>query len=136
MRAAGGWVVIDDAYNSSPSALAKALQTLATMPGRHVAVLGEMLELGDAAVSSHERCGRAAAGVVDLLIAIGGPAADSLVSGARAEGLPADRIHRFADSTAAADIVPSLVQPGDVVLVKGSRGTRTDLVADRLGEAG
>ena len=47
VRAPGGWVVIDDAYNSSPSALTRALQTLASVPGRHVAMLGEMLELGD-----------------------------------------------------------------------------------------
>ena len=61
VRAPGGWVVIDDAYNSSPSALTRALQTLASVPGRHVAMLGEMLELGDFSARYHAECGKAAA---------------------------------------------------------------------------
>ena len=81
----------------------------------------------------HADCGRAAARAgVDILVAIGGPAADGLVDGAREAGLDARRIMRFADSLSAAEPVAVLVRSGDVVLVKGSRGTRTDIVADRL----
>jgi len=69
-----------------------------------------------------------------VLIAVGGPDADGFIAGARAGGLNASAAHRFADSTQAADVVASLVQPGDLVLVKGSRGTRMDRVADRLSE--
>jgi UDP-N-acetylmuramoyl-tripeptide--D-alanyl-D-alanine ligase len=71
---------------------------------------------------------------VDVLIAIGGAAVDALVNGARAAGMAADRIHHFATSAAAADVIAALVQPDDLVLVKGSRGVRTDLIVDRLRE--
>jgi UDP-N-acetylmuramyl pentapeptide synthase len=54
------------------------------------------------------------------------------VDGARALGLGAPRLHRCADSAAAAELLARLVEPGDLVLVKGSRGTRMDLVVDRL----
>jgi UDP-N-acetylmuramoyl-tripeptide--D-alanyl-D-alanine ligase len=99
-----------------------------------VAVLGEMLELGDRASELHSACGAVAAPLVDRLIVVGGPAADALASGARAAGLPSDRVHRFADSRAAAEAIATLVGPGDLVLVKGSRGIRTDVIADRLKE--
>ncbi len=131
---ASGARLVDDSYNASPAALMRALEALAATPARRrVAVLGEMLELGDLAAVLHVACGRAvpAAGV-DELIVVGGPAADGLAAGARAAGLAAAHIHRFADSARAADAVPALVGAGDLVLVKGSRGTRTDLVADRL----
>ncbi len=84
--------LIDDSYNASPAALEAMLQALAATQtaGRRIAVLGEMLELGDAAFALHEACGRAAVRCgVDLLVAVGGPAADGLISGAVAAGLPA-----------------------------------------------
>jgi UDP-N-acetylmuramoyl-tripeptide--D-alanyl-D-alanine ligase len=127
--------VVDDSYNASPDAMRLAIGALAATPtrGRRIAVLGEMLELGEAARALHERCGRAAAAAgVDALVAVGGPAADGLVDGARALGLGAPRLHRCADSAAAAELLARLVEPGDLVLVKGSRGTRMDLVVDRL----
>lgn len=131
---ASGARLVDDSYNASPAAVLRALEALAATPAtRRVAVLGEMRELGALAMSLHVDCGAAAAAAgVDELIVIGGIAAEGLVEGAVRAGLPAARIHRFADSAAAADVVPGLVRPGDLVLVKGSRGTRTDIVADRL----
>jgi UDP-N-acetylmuramoyl-tripeptide--D-alanyl-D-alanine ligase len=129
--------LVDDSYNASPAAMAMMLAALAATPtsGRRIAVLGEMLELGDQAIALHDASGRAAARAgVDALIVIGGPAADGLVTGAAAAGLDRARIHRFADSASAAEPVARLVATGDLVLVKGSHGTRTDLVADRLKE--
>ena len=129
--------LLDDSYNASPAAMRAMLQALECTPtsGRRLAVLGEMLELGDAAATLHEECGRAAAmaGVREL-IAVGGAGADSLAAGAAAAGLDSRHIHRFADSRSAADAVAGLIRPGDLILVKGSRGTRTDIVADRLKE--
>lgn len=134
---ASGTRLVDDSYNASPSALGAMLQALAATDtrGRRIAVIGEMLELGEASYVLHASCGRAAAEAgVDELVVIGGPVADGLVDGARAAGLPAARIHRFADSASAAAVVASIVGADDLVLVKGSRGTRTDLVSDRLRE--
>ncbi len=131
---ANGVRLVDDSYNASPAATMRTLETLAATPAsRRIAVLGEMRELGDLALALHRSCGEAAARAgVDVLVAIGGPAADGLVEGARAAGMADDRIHRFAESAAAADAISGLVQAGDLVLVKASRGTRADLVADRL----
>lgn len=137
MVLAGGARLLDDSYNASPAAVAAAVQALAATPcqGRRIAVLGEMLELGDDARAWHEATGRAAAEAgVDVLVAVGGAAADGLIDGARAGGLSADQLHRFATSQLAADAVATMVGAGDIVLVKGSRGTRTDLIAARLRE--
>lgn len=132
---AQGARLIDDSYNASPSATGAMLAALAASrtSGRRIAVLGEMLELGENARALHEACGRAASAAgVDVLVVVGGRDADGLAEGAAAAGLDRARIHRFATSTEAALVVPSLIAPGDLVLVKGSRGTRTDLIADRL----
>jgi UDP-N-acetylmuramoyl-tripeptide--D-alanyl-D-alanine ligase len=127
--------LVDDSYNASPAAVREMLLALAATAsqGRRIAVLGEMRELGDSARALHTETGRAAAAAgVDLLVVIGGEAADGLVDGARAGGLAAARIFRFADSVSAADPVAALVRPGDLVLVKGSNSLRTNIVANRL----
>ncbi len=130
-------VVIDDSYNSSPSALTQALRTLAherRARGR-VAVVGEMLELGDHADALHEACGRVAAGCgLRALFAVGGAPAQALARAAVTAGMAEAAVHHIPDSAAAAAAVVDAVQPGDVVLVKGSRGTRCDVVVDRLVE--
>ena len=84
----------------------------------------------------HAACGRAAAAAgVDELVVVGGPAADGLVGGRRCRGpAGAHASTGFATAPTAATAVAALVRPGDLVLVKGSRGTRTDVVADRLAE--
>ncbi len=131
----GGARLVDDSYNASPSAMRAMLSALqvTSTAGRRIAVLGEMLELGDAARRLHEACGRAAAAAgVDELVVVGGGAAEALAAGAVSAGLEPDHIHCFETSAAAAPAVAALVRPGDLVLVKGSRGTLTELVADRL----
>jgi UDP-N-acetylmuramoyl-tripeptide--D-alanyl-D-alanine ligase len=131
--------VVDDSYNASPAAVRSMLLALAATrtTGRRIAVLGEMLELGDQARALHEECGAIAAGAsIDELVAVGGAAAEGFVAGAVAAGLPAGRAHRYASSADAADAVARLVRPGDLVLIKGSRGTRTDVIVDRLVQDG
>ena len=135
VRLNDGITVIDDSYNANPTATRRALDVLAASQarGRRIAVLGEMLELGDHAPSLHESVGRAAgAAHVDLLLTIGGPAAVAMADAARASGLEPQRVQHFDSSDRAADAIAALVRPGDLVLVKGSRGVRTDLVVDRL----
>jgi UDP-N-acetylmuramoyl-tripeptide--D-alanyl-D-alanine ligase len=130
-----GAVLIDDSYNSSPSALTLALDVMARetrAPGR-VAVLGEMLELGDHSVALHESSGRAAAAArLRLLVAVGGAPARAMAEAAVAAGMPRDGVVHFASSAEAAPAVAAALRAGDLVLVKGSRGTRCDVIADRI----
>jgi UDP-N-acetylmuramoyl-tripeptide--D-alanyl-D-alanine ligase len=135
VRLGGGVVVVDDAYNSNPRALQGAMAVLASerRAGRRVAVVGEMLELGPAAVALHEACGRAAAGSgLSLLITVGGDAARALGRAAVEAGMPVAAVRHAEGSADAADIAAALVQERDLVLVKGSRGVRTEVVVDRL----
>jgi UDP-N-acetylmuramoyl-tripeptide--D-alanyl-D-alanine ligase len=135
LRLPGGVTLIDDSYNSSPAALKRALETVrnATGSARKVAVLGEMLELGDHATRLHEECGwAAAASELDLLITVGGAAAERMAEAAKTAGLPPSTVTYVPTSAEAADLATKRVRPGDLVLVKGSRGIRTDVVVDRL----
>jgi UDP-N-acetylmuramoyl-tripeptide--D-alanyl-D-alanine ligase len=131
----GGITLIDDSYNSSPTALRRALDVVAheTRCERKIAVLGEMLELGDHAQALHEECGRAAAAAgLTMLFSIGGTPARALADAAIAAGMPRESVAYYEQSAEAIAPVSARVRRGDLVLVKGSRGTRTDLVADRL----
>jgi UDP-N-acetylmuramoyl-tripeptide--D-alanyl-D-alanine ligase len=134
LRLGGGVVVIDDVYNSNPRALRMALDTLAESgAGRRVAVLGEMLELGTTSEALHRACGEAvAAAGVKALVTVGGDPARQLGEAARLVGLADEAVHHVADASAAAELVPSVVRPGDTVLVKGSRGVGLERVVDRL----
>jgi UDP-N-acetylmuramoyl-tripeptide--D-alanyl-D-alanine ligase len=135
VRLAGGVTVVDDSYNSNPRALTGALRVLASESGhaRRLAVLGEMLELGPGSASMHEACGRAAAAAgLAGLIAVGGEPARVLAEGALAAGMPNTAVQYVTTSDEAAAIAAAAVRPGDVVLVKGSRGIRTERVVERL----
>jgi UDP-N-acetylmuramoyl-tripeptide--D-alanyl-D-alanine ligase len=135
IRLPGGITLIDDSYNSSPSALRQALEVMAAAEGcaRKVAVLGEMLELGEHAGRLHAACGQAAAAArLDMLIAVGGEPARALAQAAMAHGMDAANVSHAPTNGEAADLALSRVRPGDLVLVKGSRGIGTDLVVERL----
>jgi UDP-N-acetylmuramoyl-tripeptide--D-alanyl-D-alanine ligase len=134
-RLPGGITLVDDSYNSSPAALRRALETMAADTGsaRKAAVLGEMLELGEHALALHAECGRAAtAAGLCWLVAVGGAPAKRLADAAVEAGMPADRVDYVATREEAAARALARARPGDLVLVKGSRGIGTDLVADRL----
>ena len=132
---AGGVTIIDDSYNSNPTALSRALAMLGgeTRYERRVAVIGEMLELGAASGELHRAAGEEAARWnVGVLVAVGGANARAVADGAIKAGMAASQVHYVENSKAAADLVAALVTSGDVVLVKGSRGIRTEVVVDRL----
>jgi UDP-N-acetylmuramoyl-tripeptide--D-alanyl-D-alanine ligase len=134
VRLAGGVTVIDDSYNANPTATRYALDVLArSQTARRIAVLGEMLELGDHALALHETVGRAVprAGVA-VLLTVGGAPAAALAAAAVAAGMAAADVRHFATSEEAAEAAVAIVGDGDLVLVKGSRGIRTDRVVDRL----
>jgi UDP-N-acetylmuramoyl-tripeptide--D-alanyl-D-alanine ligase len=129
LRTADGIVVINDAYNSSPTSAAAAVRSLARLPveGRRVAVLGEMLELGDDAPAEHRAIGAlAGASGIDIVIAVDAP---EVAEGAR--GAVTD-LRDVVDVASAATLLRELVRPGDAVLVKASRAVGLERVADDL----
>lgn len=132
----GGVRVIDDTYNASPASMAAALDLLAAAVqrdgGRAVAVLGDMYELGAAAEDGHRATGaRAAAAGVDLLVAVG--ALGRLIGeGARTAGLSAAKTAFAADNAEAVALLQERLQPGDIVLVKGSRGMQMEQIVAAL----
>ncbi|MDP2914354.1 MAG: UDP-N-acetylmuramoyl-tripeptide--D-alanyl-D-alanine ligase [Candidatus Aminicenantes bacterium] len=135
LRLAKKIVVIDDSYNSNPRALEAALRNYAVLPARRrVAVLGDMLELGEAAAKFHEDAGQQAERFGwDLLVTVG-PLSRHMAGGARRAGMGMDRILSFATGEDAAAQVPALLREGDLVLVKGSRAIRTETIIEALKE--
>jgi len=134
-RLPDGTDVIDDSYNASPAAVRHALEAMTHEPRarRRIVVLGEMRELGAQSIAMHEACGRAAAAAqLDRLITVGGPSALALAAAAVAAGLPASSVDHAASSADAATLLVAALRPGDLVLVKGSRGIGMDLVVDHL----
>ncbi len=122
-----GVALVDDSYNSSPEAARALLGLLAATPGRRVAVLGEMLELGPASTALHSELGREAAAAAEVVLAVGGADAAELAHAAAGA-----ETHRAATAAEALELLRGLVRPGDVVLVKGSRGIGLDAVVDGL----
>ncbi len=131
-----GITIINDAYNANPEAMRSMLEVLAATPAqRRVAVLGEMLELGTQTDALHRSVGEHAADVkVDLLIGIQGSARAMLDAGSRA-GMPSQSTLFFQTSEQAGAALKKLLQPGDAVLFKGSRGVGVERALEKLLEA-
>lgn len=125
-----GATIINDSYNSNPRALDAMIDALMAMPGeRHIAIAGEMLELGREAAALHEACGRRMVEKgVSAAIGVRGEAL-SLVQGARAAGGDASFV---ATPEEAGEWMRSNLRPGDVVLLKASRGVRLEKALARL----
>ena len=137
-----GSMIIDDTYNSSPPSALAALTLLDDLADssrpmetaarrRKVAVLGDMLELGDYEREGHLEVGCHAAGIVSELVVVGG-AAETIGEGAAECGLAPAHIHPASDSEAAIEVVRSLLLPGDLVLIKGSRGVKMEHIVAAL----
>ena len=128
-----GVVVIDDTYNAGPASVASAVRTLSMMEGdRKIAVLGDMLELGDHAVQAHLEIGRAVKDCgIDMLVAVG-ELARLIARGAIDAGMPLSAVSEFEDSAQAAKEVPSKTRERDVVLVKGSRAMKMERIVEGL----
>ncbi|MBI5237177.1 MAG: UDP-N-acetylmuramoyl-tripeptide--D-alanyl-D-alanine ligase [Deltaproteobacteria bacterium] len=131
---AGGLVLLDDTYNANPESMTSALRTLKAAKGRKVAVLGDMLELGEAAEAEHCGIGRMAGELgIDLIVAVGdnsGKVAEGAISaGAR-------HVYSFREKKEALIALKGLLKHGDSVLVKGSRGVRLEEIVEGLKEAG
>lgn len=133
-----GVTIVNDAYNANPDSVRAALKALMGMAGggRSWAVLGEMLELGDSAVTEHDGIGRLAVRLgVDRLVVVGRGAA-AMHTGAVMEGSWGEESVLVADADAAFDLLQDELRNGDVVLLKSSRDAGLRWLGDRLAATG
>lgn len=130
-RAAGGALLIDDSYNAAPESMLAALNLLSELPGRKVAVLGDMLELGPYERQGHELVGLRAAQVADLLLTLG-ERARMIAESARRGGMKRTDVLEFARAEPLIDWLRAHLSAGDVVLIKGSHGLRMDRIVGAL----
>ena len=135
-----GSLIVDDTYNSSPVAAEQALMTLSEMPAptrstgeraRKIGVFGDMLELGSYSVIEHERIGRIARDVVDVLVTVG-VRARGMAEAARKAGLPENQILMFDRGQDAEEHLATMIERGDTILIKGSQGVRLEKVVKKL----
>jgi UDP-N-acetylmuramoyl-tripeptide--D-alanyl-D-alanine ligase len=128
----GSLTIIDDTYNANPTSVGAALEALASRPGRggRIAVLGDMLELGEAGPRLHAGLGELAAKLGIGRVYTFGPLSRNTVEAAKAGGVGDARA--FDEHKAIAEAVRAEAKPGDVVLVKGSRGMRMETVIEEL----
>jgi UDP-N-acetylmuramoyl-tripeptide--D-alanyl-D-alanine ligase len=131
---AGPWTIIDDSYNANPDSARASVRVLSGLHGhkRRVLVLGDMLELGGLAAELHYAIGReAAAAGLDFIVLVG-ELTRATAAGALEAGLSRERVVHVEDTDEAIGRVPNLLNPGDVVLVKGSRRTGLDRLVTHL----
>ncbi|WP_376788861.1 UDP-N-acetylmuramoyl-tripeptide--D-alanyl-D-alanine ligase [Thermoflexus sp.] len=128
-----GSTILDDTYNASPPSMLAALNLLAELDGRKIAVLGDMLELGAYEIEGHRLVGGRAGAVADLLITVG-PRARIIAQEAMAVGLPPHRVWICDSNQEAIEVLRQILEPGDVVLVKGSRGLHMEEIVSTLCE--
>jgi UDP-N-acetylmuramoyl-tripeptide--D-alanyl-D-alanine ligase len=131
-RLRSGMMLVDDSYNSSPSAMASVLETLRISEprGRRVLVMGDMLELGRMEGALHREAGkRAASAGVQLLFSVGA-LSRAAAETARRAGVP--EVHHHTDSAKAAESIAEFLKEGDLIVVKGSRGMRMERVVQAL----
>ena len=125
---AKGFTIINDSYNAGPESMAAALNVLGSRQGRRIAVLGDMLELGVNTEAEHYKIGRIAAEKADFLFAYG-PTSERMLNGAVTGGM-AGKARAFTDRDRLIQILKLTAQPGDVLLFKGSRGMRMELILE------
>ncbi len=134
LRFAPGFTVINDTYNSNPRAFEEVVSAMAGMNGfkRKIVVAGEMLELGPESRRLHADCGKIVAGAgIDLLMAVQGDA-QAMAEGARSAGMKPDRVFFFPNSAEAGESLKQMAAPGDLILLKGSRGVKMEVALESL----
>ena len=126
---AGGFHIISDCYNAGPESMAAALAVLGKRTGRRIAVLGDMLELGDCAWAEHYKIGRIAKENAEMVLAYG-PHGPRVVSGAITGGISAANTQSFDTHEEMAAFLKRNAKPGDTLLFKGSRGMHMEKVLE------
>ena len=126
----GTITMINDAYNANPNSMRAALETIAGLPtsGRRIAVLGDMLELGEASDRYHREIGQCVANAKFDLLACVGKKAALIADSAEHAGMPIGGICKFRDSAEAAHAIPQWLKEGDLILLKGSRSMHLEYV--------
>lgn len=130
-RSQRGALILDDSYNASPASMLAALGVLAETPGRHIALLGDMLELGAAEADGHRSVGQQAARVTDVLLTVGHRGA-MIAAAAQAAGAP--QVHHCQSAEEAVERLKALLEPEDVLLIKASHGMALHRVVEELAE--
>jgi UDP-N-acetylmuramoyl-tripeptide--D-alanyl-D-alanine ligase len=131
VRAQNGAILIDDTYNASPQSTLAALELLSELPGKKIAVLGDMLELGQYETQGHERVGIKAAEIADTLIVLG-ERAETIAKTAELNGMPPEKIFRIETPGKIAEFLKDHLTKDHSVLVKGSRGMNMDGIVPAL----
>lgn len=131
VRAESGALLLDDTYNSSPESTMAALNLLDDLEGQKIAVLGDMLELGQYEQQGHELVGARAAEVADQLVTVG-ERAIMIAEAAEKAGLSKEKIREFESSTQALAYLSESLSAEDIVLVKGSRGMQMEIIVAAL----
>ncbi len=127
-------IIIDDTYNSSPVAMAVAIDVLKELEGkRKIAVLGDMLELGKFTEEEHRLVGAQITGVANILVVVG-PRAKSIAEGAIDKGFSQKEIYTFDSSKTVAKFLEGIVEKGDIILIKGSQGVRLERAVEAIME--
>ena len=126
-----GYTLIRDYYNAGPESMAAALSVLGNKKGRKIAVLGDMLELGVCAEAEHYKVGRIAAEKTDMVFAYG-PNSIRVLNGCITGGMEETQARAFTDRDRLVTVLKQVVQPGDVLLFKGSRGMRMELILEKF----
>lgn len=129
-----GFTIIQDCYNAGPESMNAALTVLGNRPGRRIAVLGDMLELGVCADAEHYKIGRLAAQKADVMLAYG-PLSQRVLYGAITGGMSQNNARAFTDKEIMVQALLQLAKPGDTLLFKGSRGMRMEQVLEKFIEA-
>ncbi|HYO77918.1 MAG TPA: cyanophycin synthetase, partial [Thermoanaerobaculia bacterium] len=128
--------IYDDTYNSNPYALARTLELMAQaeVAGRRIAVIGDLLELGEQELQFHREAGKGIPKSIDVVVGVGNRS-QALLAGAREAGFAESHLRHFTDAEAAGAFLRAFVQPGDLVLIKGSRGVGLDKAVAMLESA-
>ena len=126
-----GYTIIKDCYNAGPESMAAALGVLGNRPGRRIAVLGDMLELGDASWAEHYKIGRIAAEKADMVFAYG-PMSQRVLSGTITGGMPETMGQAFEDREELVKALKRSAKPGDVLLFKASRGMHLEKILEEF----
>lgn len=126
-------LIIDDTYNASPDSMREALEILRRMPHHSkVAVLGDMLELGEQSQAAHQQIGALVAELKPTQLVTAGKLGMVIAETAKASGLSSEQVHSFATSSEAADYLRDALIPESAILVKGSQGVRMEKVSKEL----